>query len=581
MELADPRAGRTIFRVSAVAVRPAALLPFPAYDEGNFRPGVSGDDCDRSFALGGWDERAFWFQTRSSASWAGGNQLRREEELFYPAGAGTAEAWFKSAWTPAPVRGLMGKVVRERPITLFQCYQSFRAKEYKSGKGAVMELKYTPERKLVELEMLERDGRRVRAEAKVELPRDRWFHLAVEWTPGGKAHVYVDGRRRLEMPIPGVAARVLDRSVKFPNDEGGHEFYLGSSWQSARAKAESDPEHPFFQGAADNLRISSGCRYGGDFTPSKKYGCDGLTRAFFDFNRSFDGVSGGGAGWVRATTRSLGCGRTARTLDVGSRLVGYFPDRPAPENDPRKVFSVRNYQELPSEADFAAMRRPFTVSRKVSAGERFEIDFPKGALQDYIEIANVSGRPLKFPVVLGEGECDPRSYGDVADSLGLGRMAPKDRVNRLFQYMLGASDYFIQHTAMFERGSDAPVSVQSRPMMMHNGYCGFECGPLNNMAANLFVNSGRCPAGLTAGYAHEFQQVFYGGKNHIYDLSAQKFFPAADNETAAYLEEGGDEAGIFPRMGSAAEHFIRKSTRDVWLNPPDMPAKIGVTLNPG
>ena len=86
-----------------------------------------------------------------------------------------------------------------------------------------------------------------------------------------------------------------------------------------------------------------------------------------------------------------------------------------------------------------------------------------------------------------------------------------------------------------------PRSVEYEALIMLNSYCGFECGPLNNLAANMFACSGQCPASQTGGYGHSFEEVFYDGKNHIYDLSAQKFFPAMDNETAAYLAEDDNE----------------------------------------
>ena len=198
-----------------------------------------------------------------------------------------------------------------------------------------------------------------------------------------------------------------------------------------------------------------------------------------------------------------------------------------------------------------------------------------------MEIANVSDKPLVYPIVLNAGDVDPRSFGDLSDTLGLEGLSDRERVDRTFAFVLASSDYFMNHTAMFPPGSDAPRDVEYQALLMLNGYCGFECGPLNNMTANLFVDVAKCPAANTSGYGHSFEQVFYDGKNHIYDLSAQKYFPAADNETAAYLEEGGDEAGIFPRMGNAAEHYIRKSTRGVWPGNPASGAKIGVTLNPG
>jgi hypothetical protein len=146
---------------------------------------------------------------------------------------------------------------------------------------------------------------------------------------------------------------------------------------------------------------------------------------------------------------------------------------------------------------------------------------------------------------------------------------------------LSATDYFQIHSAKFKPKTDLPFDTEYDCMTMLNGYCGFECGPMNHLTANLFVFAGDCPASETAGYGHQFEQVFYGGKNHIYDLSAQQFFPAMDNETAAYLEEAGDQPGIFNRLGKSAENFIRMGHRGFWGIGLKTPDKIGLTLHKG
>ena len=577
---AEPARALTKLKLHRLALRPAEQLPFPKYADTHFPAGVSGEAGDCAIRLGGPDERAFWYQTRSMASWAAGFQLRREERLFFPAGAGTVEAWLKSDWKPTVARA-NGKDVC-RPIVLFQAYQSFRAYECKAGKGAMLQLAYRPDPGELELVLVDVFKTKYTGTAARKLPVGGWCHLAVQWAPGGVAEVFVDGRRALSVPIPNwKALNLADEEIKVPNDENALEFYLGSTWQSARADAKSNPDWPFFQGAADLLRVSTGCRYAGDFTPPRTLACDPATRALFTFDRSFDGVSGGGIGWIPGTTRSLSVGRVDRTLEIGGRAVPYWPKDVPPELDPHCVFDIVNFPVLPTPADFEAARRPFAKSAVLKSGEKLELDCPEKVVTDFVEIANVSDKPLVYPIVLNAGDVDPRSFGDLADTLGLEGLSDRERVDRTFAFVLASTDYFMNHTAMFPPGSDAPRDVEYQALLMLNGYCGFECGPLNNMTANLFVDVAKCPAANTSGYGHSFEQVFYDGKNHIYDLSAQKYFPAADNETAAYLEEGGDESGIFPRMGNAAEHYIRKSTRGVWPGSPANGEKIGVTLNPG
>ena len=211
----------------------------------------------------------------------------------------------------------------------------------------------------------------------------------------------------------------------------------------------------------------------------------------------------------------------------------------------------------------------------------FRSEVPEGAYPDYVEIANTGDTTLVYPLVLGKGELDPRSFGDLAEGLNLGNASDRDKANRLFQMVISASDYFMNHNAIFPYGSDMPKQVCYDAMVVLNGYCGFECGPLNNLAANMFATVANCPAVQTGGYGHSFEEVFYDGKNHIYDLSAQKFFPGMDNETAAYLREVGDQPGVHNRVRYSADHFMRKGTRGHSVQSPDYRPKVGVTLNPG
>ena len=577
---AKPYSFQPSFRLSRLSVRPAERLPFPKYDDGNFAPGVSGAAGDFALALGGADEKAFWYQTRSIASWSDGVPLRREEQLFYPIGAGTVEAWFKSDWRPVRSGGTC------RAYPLFQNYQAYRQVDCRGGKGNMMFLAYRPDPGELVFEIADYTGRKYEGRAAAKLPNGKWCHVAVQWAPAGSAEVFVDGSRALEVAIPEWKVPDLANEDEFrrPNDEGGHELYVGSNFNGTRWTVSPDPAWPYVEGWVDALRVSTGKRYAGAFKPAKSFACDRDTRALFTFDRTFDGVSGGGLGWIPGTTRGIRTGRVARELSLvsdASSSLQYWPKEVLPENDPRVVFDIVNFPKLPTPADFEAARRPFSRSATLKAGEALELDCPEGTVTDYVEIANEGDGPLVHPIVLNEGDVDPRSYGDLADTLGLEGLSPRERVNKTFAFVLSSMDYFMNHTAMFKPGSDVPSDVEYKAMLMFNGYCGFECGPLNNMAANLFVNVARCPAVQTAGYGHSFEEVFYDGKNHVYDLSAQKFFPAMDNETAAYLEEGGDEAGVFPRMGNPAEHFMRRSHRGHWLQTPDCVAKVGVTLNPG
>ncbi len=83
------------FWVGRLSLRVAADIPFPRLDDALFSAGVSGAPGDEALALD--NDRAFWFNTRSSASWAKNFNVTNETQMFYPMKDGTVEAWFRPA----------------------------------------------------------------------------------------------------------------------------------------------------------------------------------------------------------------------------------------------------------------------------------------------------------------------------------------------------------------------------------------------------------------------------------------------------------------------------------------------------
>ena len=583
LPLTDLAARLPSLDVTRLALRPAALLPFPKYDDRFFAPGRSGGVGDGSLALGG--DRAFFFQVQSQAAWAEGHNFRDDRETFLPIRSGTVEAWFRPDWKAF---GEAGRGAKGNPeCVLFETFQNYRAPEHLRGRGVTFRLSYVPAKKTLRLLMTDVKSRAFSAEAAgVVLPDGRWSHVAVTWDVACEAKAFVDGRPALEMPLPGYEPEnIADPKIPRPGETRAMEFYFGSSCAAARLASgtEVDPAMPFFAGEVDDLRISSGVRYPAPFTPPVGFATDGDTRALFTFDRSFDGVSGGGCGFIPGTTRALS-GRLARNLRVDGRDAPYFPDDLPPALDPRNVFDTLNYPVLPSPGEFHAARTSVRRTFRLKPGDHARFTCPADAYPDFVEIANRSARPLVFPAVVNEGEVDPRSFADIRDSLFPADGPALDahaRVDRVFQYVIRSSDYFMCRTADFPAGSDEAGEARKDALMVLNAYCGFDCGPLNNLAANLFSCVAGCPAGPTGGYGHSFEQVFYDGRNRIYDLSAQKNFPAFDNETYASLGEDENEPGIHNRLGGSPSHFIRCGARGTWVEDPAYQAKIGVTLNPG
>ena len=372
--------------VSRIAVRPAAQLPFPKYDDTFFAEGVSGEPGDRALVLGGKHAGGFWYQTHSHACWAEAYQFRDEKDCFFPTKSGTVEAWFKADWAK-----MSGSVA-----TLFQYYQGYVAADRKDGLGDFVNLKWHRRSNALSVQLMDANAKKFNKSEKVKLPANEWFHVAVQWKPGAEAKVFVNGKAVIAMPLDGFKEfDITDPNVKNPNDLAGMEFYLGANTRGTRymTRPGSNPDHPLLEGAVDACRISSGCRYAGDFTPAKRFTLDGDTRALFDFDRSFDGVSGGGVGFILGCIRAS-YDRVDHKLAIGGNTVQYFPAENLPENDPKKVFNINNYQVMPKAAEFTAARREVRRSFDMKSGGSASYDCPEGAYPDYVEIANTGDTTL-------------------------------------------------------------------------------------------------------------------------------------------------------------------------------------------
>lgn len=563
---------RPDLEIARLALRPARLLPFPKLADAHFAAGVSGEPGDEALAFGG--ENAFYYQTRSMASWAEGIPLVKQDELFYPFGEGTVEAWFKPSRWRSPNRSY---------ALLSATHHLSRAGTTKAlGRvwlGDFLEVSYRPSTNRIGAKLRDADGRVFSGEGAANMPTGVWTHVAFVFAPGGTAQLFVNGRQAFAFPLDGFKKLDLP-ACPYPNDAGPSEFFLGGGFVSARKWPEVRAESPLFEGAADLLRVSSSVRYVADFVPAKDFRRDAATRALFRFDRDFDGLSGGGAGFIPGTWRSLS-GRRENRLKIGPVTIDYFPATNLLSNTPANVLNKLNYGDLPTPTDFRSARAVRMAKGRLKSGERLVVECPPGTQADFVEIANTGGEPLVWPMLRNGDEPDPRSFGDFADSCRLVTLKPRERVDAIFNFFLGASDYFMNHSADFAPGSDVPRRAEGIAPLILNGYCGFECGPLNGLVANFFACAGSVPAVKTLGYGHMFEQVFHDGDNHLYDLSAQTFFPSMDNMTAASLAECENEPGVFHRMGHTGEQYNRMSSRAAYAETPGYPGKMGMILNPG
>ena len=572
--------------ISRAVMRAAEILPFPKYNDKFFTSGISGSKNDLALDLS--DGRTFFYQTRSRASWDGTNkEITDPKELLYPAGDATIEAWLKPKWSNSDT-GI---------YTIFNACHHLSRKYDRNwikmaeakGKKAntrddVFELTYVPKTKTMGISYIDFDYTKYTKTFKVSnLKRKEFNHIAVQYSKAAGIQVFINGKKVFDDPKFTFTAVDVTRD-SYPNHRCPFQFTVGQKGLWARNYMHDSTvrgkSYPIFKGTLDLLRLSSVKRYDKDFTPAKTFAMDPETRALFTFDRTLDGETTDGLKVIPGTCHAA-FGRYDNKLTVGNQVIDYYPAKMRDDVNPEKVLKTNNYPVMPKPADFTAARKTEQQKFTITPGKTKVIELANPVYMDYVEIANNSDAKLELPLLIRDGEIDPRSFGDLRDSLKLDKLPPKERVNKIFQFVLSASNYFMNHQATFMPGTDIQHNVEYQALMMLNGYCGFECGPMNNLTATLFSAAGYCPATQTAGYGHSFQQVFYDGQNRLYDLSNETFFPSFKNDQVISLEESESDVGIYQRIKRRSDHFIRLGTRDHAVQVPAYQRKVGYTLNPG
>ena len=558
--------------ISHFSLRKAEQLPFPKYNDRFFVPGVSGKSGD--FAISLSKDCLFSYNTASQAVWGDAFQVKDPKQLFFPIGAaGTVEFYIKpDKW----------KYARRNTVTLIDAYNviGMAGGRMIPRRNAIFELCYRPVRKQLTLTLKDGKDNVFKKSATAEIKAGEWTHLAAQWSEKG-VQIFVNGKCVLNDDKFKFAPLDI-ASMQYTNGYIPMQVTLATATPKLRnAGNYSQATSPDFCGAVDLLRSSDIARYEGDFVPQKSFTVDEATRSLLDFDRSFDGVSGGGCrhltGAVKADIAMID-----RYLNINGTAKPYMILKNLQHNDPSKVLDAVNYPVVPKVSDFVAARKTQTKEFFMQANKSIEFEMPEKVFTDYVEIINTDKtRSLVSPVVINDGEADTRSFADIAESLKLEGKFDRQKVEDLFRFVLARSDYYMSHQAYIPDGNDYANIVENYPLAMLNGYCGFECGPLNLLTSSLFTASGKCPSRMIGAYAHAYEGVFYDGRTRIYDLSAQKFFPSWDNTNAATQDEIDAEVGLMQRVNSNPNHFMRLTTRGgQYINSAGLMAKAGVIVKP-
>ena len=557
--------------LSKLAVRKAADLPFPAFDKRFFPAGISEKKGDTALNLDG--RTIFFFTPNSHAVYAEGKQIRSEKDTFWPVNDATVELWVKPTWNKNEKRDLI-------IITAMNRDREDR-KNYKKNFGEMFSVVYSTSNGkwrvlLKDADLTDKVFRFTQA-----LENGKWAHLAFQYGKDG-VFCFINGKKVFCDNKFSFKPRNIF-TEKNRNGLSVQQVEFGGNRGMNRAMFDKEKSIPMVPFQMDLVRISSGKRYDSDFTPAKEMTLDENTTALFNFDSSIDGKSAWGQGNISGSINHKFLPLSARSFTIGKDEIQYFPAELQAHSDPDKVLNKLNYPNLPTVGDFKAARKESVVKYSAKNGKIQKLTLPANSCMDYVEIACPAGvKLLSHPIVIANDELDSRSFGDLADSLKLDKVSEKDRANIIFNLVLKASDYFMTNQVAFLPHTDSVKRADYLALSMLNNYCGFECGPLNNMTANMFTCSGYLPATMIGGYGHAFEQVFYDGKNHVYDLSAQRFFPSHDNETAASLRQLDVENGPFQRYGSSGGAFIRQGvSRWYARHTPVMQKRIACDLRQG
>ncbi len=562
-----PSGSRNVLNVvfTKLQLRIAQKISFPGRNPDFFAEGIDGG---RAFHLNG--KRAPFFNANPPCVWAEGEKkLTAQEEYHWSRGDGTFEAWIKPEFTPA-----------DQENTIVDVYQNYRK--------SLLKLVYYPKKRKMLLHIRDFGGRLKTLAASVELPAGKWSHIASCWSGKQGLALFLDGQKIASDSSFCFQAADLEHAARCDRIMPDN-ISLGIDAALVRRIPSKIPRERFLKGAMDKVRFSAAARYSDNFHPSRTLENDRQTCAFFDYENTFNGIHGGGDRFIAGSVLAADSPYSDTLVlefcagqRIFARKVQVYPKEIVPENDPRNTLPVCNYPNLPTVPDFQSGRETRVRSFSVRSGERIAFSIPEPVYMNWLEIAcSENAPPLVGPILLNKNEIDIRSYGDFAETMFPGKQRLENdhlRAIRLFSFMVRSNDYFMSHQARIDE-KNALMGAEYDCLRQLAGYCGFECGPLNNLTMNLFLYVLGLPASMTSGNFHSFEQVFYNGKWNLFDLSAQTYFPSRRKDDAASLEEMEEDPALLVNQNTS--HFYRLCARETvrWGIAPQK--RLIYTLHPG
>lgn len=504
-------------QLSRAEIRAAHPIRFPGFAQEHFAPGISSAEDDLAFVAGN-QVTGLSFDAHPPAVWSEGVIPVDPVAYHWPLGAGTFECWVMPEWNEAA------------PGKRYIMQASIGA----AADTPALDLYYTPATGQIHL-----DGHA----ASVALTAHRWNHIAYTWDPeGGRRELFVNGRSVLSKRGEPIKAAAPGDPQRIPG-----RVWLGHSREICYGADES------LHGRIDEVRISDGVRYTGDFTPAKQpFAPDASTRALFHFDGRKDGVHAGEDGRIVAAIFSPIAQIAARfSFDrrdgAGSSEAGWLDTAVPDDLDPRKLFEIEAYTP-PSAAEFHQAFVEKRATFHLKPGETATLTCADTPRMDWVELrCPDNGQTVISPFLARTGEADPRSLQKLVGALAQkGASSGFDRANDIFRYLVKASNYR-WNDAMNILPTGSTVSPGACSPILLNSYLEFGCGDLNTLTRDAFLAAG-LSANMTHGSAHLYEQVFYDGSWHLYDLSPRVFAPARDNSRAASLAEVEEDPYLMTRV---------------------------------
>ncbi len=544
-----------VLQILRLELRAAERIPVSGSNPLLFAEGVSGD----ALKLDG--KTGFFFNALPPCVWSERRQVTDPLEYHWPDGAGTVEFFFRPDWQ------------NDQETTLFEAFQHTRK--------TIFQLACHPARKQLVLKHKDFAEAMQTKTVPAHLESGKWYHIAVCWD-NKERYIFLNGEAILREDSANFVYADLAAS-KTPDRLMPNEICLGIP---AELLYRPNQKYNPASGLVDNLRISRELRYRQNFTPPRTLANDATTCALFNFDRAFDGIHDSGDGLVQSSlfspTPRLPETYTVEQHDGSTRTIRRVPTTIPRENNPDQILGRQNYPDLATAGDFAVSRIPVRTDFSLKSGDKQTIDCPENIVMDFVEIrCPANSAPLRNPVILTEDEPDSRSFGGIVRNWNLPNLPERARVLKLFQYAISKTDYFIFHPAEFYPDSLRQLRPNYEPLSLLNVYSGDQCGPLNFMTLNLFVQAGGLPANMISGNEHTYEQVFYDGSWHVYDLSAQTFFPSRNKIDAASQEELENDPWLVAIRGASPSHFYRRGFRGESWTPSSSREEFGISLRPG